>query len=286
MLGSQVLDFFVNEEVFDIYTFGRNRTNKVSYNNQYFTVDSQFEVKKKLPKVDCIIHCAANTNLSDCESNIRDAIKVNVQMVELLNQFATAHTKLYYISTDSVFDGLKGNYLETDNTRPLNNYAKTKLKGEFRAKKKFIGKSTVVRTNIYGFNFPLKNTLVEWALKEWELNKEINGFDNLYFNAIYTRNLAQILYKLVITNCQLDYLNIASKDRVSKYEFLDILREEFNYNKELLRNEIYIQENQKIKRPMDTTLNVDLISTLCVIPTLREGILNLRKDWINCYENR
>jgi hypothetical protein len=37
---------------------------------------------------------------------------------------------------------------------------------------------------------------------------------------------------------------------------------------------------------MDTTLNVDLISTLCVIPTLGEGILNLRKDWINCYENR
>ena len=286
MLGSATLNSLIEDSTFDIFTFGRKKTQKLQDENQYIFNNSDFILDKKPNfEVDYIIHCAANTNLNDCELNIRDAIKVNVQMVELLNQFATAHTQLYYISTDSVFDGFKGNYLETDNTNPLNNYAKTKLKGEFRAKNKFIGKSTIVRTNIFGFNFPLKNSLVEWALNEWKLNKKISGFTNLYFNAIYIGHLAEILKELIHKNSSLDFINIASSNFMSKYDFLNELRKEFSYCNELLMTSIYNIDNQTLKRPIDTTLNTELLASIITVPTVELGIKQLKEDWNLIYEN-
>ncbi len=38
--------------------------------------------------------------------------------------------KMIHISTDSVFDGQRGNYRETDQPNPINVYARTKLAGE------------------------------------------------------------------------------------------------------------------------------------------------------------
>ena len=38
--------------------------------------------------------------------------------------------KLIYFSTNYVYPGIKGNYSETDNLKPINNYAWSKLGGE------------------------------------------------------------------------------------------------------------------------------------------------------------
>ena len=286
MLGSATLNSLIEDRTFDIFTFGRNKTQKLQAENQYNFNNSDFILDKKPNiEVDYIIHCAANTNLNNCEVDPRDAIKINVQMVESLNQFATVGTHLFYISTDSVFDGRKGNYVENDKTNPLNNYAKTKLKGESRARESFIGKSTIVRTNIFGFNFPLKNSLVEWALNEWKLNKKINGFTNVYFNAIYIGHLAQILKELIHKNASLDFINIASSNFMSKYDFLNELRKEFGYGNELLMTSIYNIDNQTLKRPIDTTLNTELLASIISVPTVELGIKQLKEDWNLIYEN-
>ena len=39
-------------------------------------------------------------------------------------------TKIIHISSDYVFDGKKGGYIETDITSPINYYGKTKLESE------------------------------------------------------------------------------------------------------------------------------------------------------------
>jgi dTDP-4-dehydrorhamnose reductase len=46
---------------------------------------------------------------------------------------AALNARFVYISTDSVFDGKRGDYAETDEPAPVNVYARSKLAGRARS---------------------------------------------------------------------------------------------------------------------------------------------------------
>ena len=81
---------------------------------------------------DFIINCAAYTNVKESECNYSDAEKLNVQSVSYLAENAKKYDiPIVHISTDYVFDGNKNDsYIESDKPKPINNYGKTKYKGE------------------------------------------------------------------------------------------------------------------------------------------------------------
>ena len=68
-------------------------------------------------------------------------------------------SRFVHISTDAVFDGTVGNYYsETDTPNPINEYAKSKLRGEQEALR-FNPETLVLRVNIYGWNAQEKSSL-------------------------------------------------------------------------------------------------------------------------------
>ena len=76
-----------------------------------------------------VIHCAGLTRIAACQAN--------PSLAEALNVAATRHlcglakdVPLIFLSTDLVFDGSKGNYVESDPVRPLSVYAETKVRAE------------------------------------------------------------------------------------------------------------------------------------------------------------
>ena len=81
-----------------------------------------------------VIHCAAQTNVDWCEENPSEAHRSNVTASARLAEItAQLKARFLYVSTDSVFDGNRGNYAENDQPAPLNVYAQTKLQGEREA---------------------------------------------------------------------------------------------------------------------------------------------------------
>ena len=82
--------------------------------------------------VDVIVHLAAFTHVDDCEAQPELARKVNHLGTRHLAEAAMDHSiRLFYLSTDYVFDGTKETgYEESDPADPLNVYGKTKLAGE------------------------------------------------------------------------------------------------------------------------------------------------------------
>ncbi|HDY87625.1 MAG TPA: SDR family oxidoreductase, partial [bacterium] len=132
-----------------------------------------------------IIHCASSTKVDECEKNKDSTKKNNVQATKnLIESIDNKNTKLIYISTDSVYDGGKGNFSEVDNANPLNYYGQTKFEGELEAAKK--DNSLIFRTNIFGWNVQDKKSLGEWILGELESGRNIPGFRDAYFSPIYT----------------------------------------------------------------------------------------------------
>ena len=82
-------------------------------------------------KPDVVIHAAAIANIDFCEKNKSIAEEINVSVTKTLAQLCKdARIKMIHCSTDTVFDGTKGNYREDDQTNPVNFYAETKIKSE------------------------------------------------------------------------------------------------------------------------------------------------------------
>jgi dTDP-4-dehydrorhamnose reductase len=87
-----------------------------------------------------VLHTAAWTKVDDAESDLEGARRVNVEGTR--NVVALGAPVVYY-SSDYVFDGSKREpYVESDATRPLGVYGRTKLEGEEQVREGWIIRSS------------------------------------------------------------------------------------------------------------------------------------------------
>lgn len=76
-----------------------------------------------------VIHCAALSRIGLCEQDPARARLINVEATRLLAGLAR-DVPFIFLSTDQVFDGAQGNYVETDAVHPVHVYGQTKADAE------------------------------------------------------------------------------------------------------------------------------------------------------------
>jgi dTDP-4-dehydrorhamnose reductase len=206
-------------------------------------------------KPDIIINCAAIVDIDICEKNhiLADALHVGVTK----NLAKYPDSRFIYISTDSVFGGQEGDYRENDQTDPQNYYALSKLAGEQAALSENPN-SIVLRTNIYGFHLPLGKSLAEWAIQNIQEKKQIQGFTDVLFNPLYTKQLAKIV-KFMVNEDYRGIINIAADKSINKYEFLKKIAKGLGYSDEFIKKGTIVDFGLKAKRPRNSTLNISKI---------------------------
>lgn len=77
---------------------------------------------------DVVLYAAGLTDVAQCEHRKKEAHALNCAAPGHLASFG--NVRVCYFSTDYVFDGAQGRYLEEDEPRPLNYYGASKLAGE------------------------------------------------------------------------------------------------------------------------------------------------------------
>lgn len=94
---------------------------------------------------DVVVHLAAYTAVDRAENDVQNCFAVNCDATGYLSDAAHAiGAHLIAVSTDYVFDGLKGtSYVEEDETNPLSVYGTSKRDGEWRCRLE----DTIVRTS-------------------------------------------------------------------------------------------------------------------------------------------
>ncbi|MCW3974814.1 MAG: dTDP-4-dehydrorhamnose reductase [Candidatus Bathyarchaeota archaeon] len=208
-------------------------------------------------KPDTIIHCAALTNVDDCESNKDLAKKINTDGTKGVAKAAkNAGAYLVYISTDYVFDGLKGLYREGDKEAPINFYGHSKLLGE-KAVISLNNEFLIIRPSIiYGARSASgKTNFALWILKSLEKMVTINILTDQYVSPTLNTNLAKIL--LEACEKKLDGIyHMAGNFRISRYNFAIRLAEIFGLDKTLIKKVKMSDMNWIAKRPRDSSLNV------------------------------
>ena len=211
----------------------------------------------KKDKLDIIIHCASLTNVEECEADKVYTEKINVVATRAVSEASEKHdSKLIYISSDSVYDGVKGNFSENDRINPQNYYGLSKYLGELEVLK--VTDSLILRTNIFGWNIQKKSSLGEWVLKSLQERKKINGFNDAVFSSIYTFELARVI-DIAIQNNLSGIFNCGASNSCSKYEFSDKLAEIFGFDKSLIKSISIDEYDFKAKRGKNLSLNVEKI---------------------------
>ena len=286
MLGEKIVNFFSLSDNYRVFATMRN---EISYNNdkiiwKKIDLNNKIDLNELLNFVnpDIIIHCAANVNLDQCEIDNSDAIYLHSNIIKEF-KISSPNSIFVYISTDSVFNGEIGDYSENDYPEPLNKYALSKLNGENQVKINFKN-YLIIRTNIYGSHLTNnKSSLVEWAIDKLKKNEAINGFDDVFFNPVFTLQLAMVIDFLLRLEFR-GLINVGCNEVVSKFSFLINIAKKFNLNENLIIRSTSKNHKFLAQRPMNTSLNNSLLESLIDKKLkLTDGINMLYNDLTNKY---
>lgn len=146
-------------------------------------------------KPDVVINCAAYTAVDKCETDEKNAYKINALGPKYLSAATSAiGLEMVQVSTDYVFDG-EGNtpLIETDEVNPQTAYGRTKLQGEILVRENN-PKHYIVRTAwLYGDG----NNFVKTMLKLSETNKVLKVVNDQKGTPTSTVDLARVIIKLI-----------------------------------------------------------------------------------------
>jgi dTDP-4-dehydrorhamnose reductase len=167
-----------------------------------------------------VIHCAALSRSTDCQSNPALAHELNVEVTALLAELAAAIPFLFF-STDLVFDGRAGNYAEDAPVNPLSVYAETKAAAERIVLAN--PRHTVVRTSLNGGTSPTGDRgFDEQIRKAWEAGQTLKLFVDEFRSPIPAQATARATWELLQRN-QPGLYHVAGSERLSRWQIGELL---------------------------------------------------------------
>jgi dTDP-4-dehydrorhamnose reductase len=238
-------------------------------------IRNSIEVERYFSRIrpDGIIHTAAEVRVDWCEDHPDEAASTNVEGSRNIAEAArNCGSSLLFVSTDSVFRGDRGNYLEDDETFPLNVYARTKLAGEDAVLGAF-PTAIVARTTFYGWGGEHKPGLLGWILGELEHGRELPGFTDVVFCPVPVEDVAEVLLDLFERNCSGRY-NVVGSEAISKYNFARRVAQKLGYDPNLVKPSKLVDLNMRARRPLDTSLNIERLRKMLGrdMPNVAEGL--------------
>ena len=133
---------------------------------------------------------------------------------------ATAGARLVHFSTDCVFSGRRGEYVEDDIADPVDLYGRTKLLGEVDGQG-----ALTIRTSIIGRELENMTGLLEWFLGN--AGGRVKGFSRVTWSGVTTNALSEIVARLIREAPSLSGVFHLSGPAISKYQLLVWLNDAF-----------------------------------------------------------
>ena len=219
------------------------------------------EIKNAVYKYDpdVIVNCAAFVNTDAAENDTQTAFDVNsVGPSYIADICKRKGIKFIHISTDYVFDGLKGSaYIESDKCAPLNIYGVSKYTGE-KIVMDICNESIIIRTSWlyseYGNNYFTKVIgLIEKTDKKMPFVYDQIGCPT------YARNLAKFIVDDVIPNSKIirGVFQYTDAGAISRYDFAKEIQDiYFRGTKDMIEpTESASACNPNVRRPKQCILS-------------------------------
>lgn len=235
---------------------------------------------------DVIINTAALTDVDYCELHKEEAERVNVGGARNLAEAArTNGSRFIHLSTDSVFDGTRGHYSESDIPNPINTYSKTKLESERIVSQ--LSNFAIARPSVvYGWHTVNPNTtgtkrlnFAMFVLDKLNNDERVKAVTDQYSSPTLADNLAEALLILgrITEN---GIFHTAGKSCLNRYEFAIAICRIFGYPPELVQPVLSNEFVQVAKRPKNCCLQVGKAEKALGLRFLsaQEGITQMKQE--------
>jgi dTDP-4-dehydrorhamnose reductase len=232
-------------------------------------------------KPDVIINTAAMTNVDACESNREEALLMNVKTVEnLIDVCKKINAKLVHMSTDFVFNGEKGPYVESDKPDPLSYYAFTKLEAEKKIIDSGINWAILRTIIIYGVvDDNSRSNVVLWSIKALRNKKTITVINDQFRSPTLAEDLAQACISAAIKNAAGIY-HVAGREVMNILDIVKIVADFFQLDQSYIQPISSESLKQPAKRPPVTGFIIEkAIKELDFKPrSFLEGLSYIKKQ--------
>jgi dTDP-4-dehydrorhamnose reductase len=190
---------------------------------------------------DVVVNCAGLTkHLPEADDPVA-AISINSLMPHRLASLCKlAAARLIHISTDCVFTGEKGGYVEEDLADASDLYGKSKALGEVTATN-----TITLRTSTIGHELKSRRGLLEWFLSQEGYCK---GYSRAIFSGLPTVVLAQIVRDVVIPNTELSGLYHVAANPIAKHDLLRLIADVYEKNIDIMPD-----DKPRIDRSLDAS---------------------------------
>ncbi|SEE43116.1 dTDP-4-dehydrorhamnose reductase family protein [Pseudomonas anguilliseptica] len=166
---------------------------------------------------DVVINCVGLIKqLADAKDPLT-ALPINAMLPHRLARLCDlSGARLIHISTDCVFSGRKGGYLESDLSDAEDLYGKSKYIGELHD----LPNAITLRTSIIGHELNSSYSLVDWFLSQ---EGRVRGFSKAIFSGLPTVELARLMKDFVIPHRQLNGLYHVAAKPIDKFRLLSLV---------------------------------------------------------------
>ncbi|MFV2021937.1 dTDP-4-dehydrorhamnose reductase family protein [Micromonospora sp. LOL_023] len=176
---------------------------------------------------DVVVNCVGVIKQRpDVEDSVH-TVTLNALLPHVLAETcAQIDSRLIHVSTDCVFSGRRGGYVETDLPDPTDLYGRSKLLGEVTA-----GTALTLRTSIIGHELTTNRSLVGWFLSQ---RGDVRGFTRAIYSGVPTVEFARLLRTVVLPNRELTGLHHVAAEPISKYDLLRLVAEVYGWPGEVI----------------------------------------------------
>jgi len=220
-----------------------------------------------------VVNCIGIVKQAPTATDPIASISVNALFPHRLARVcATGGIRLIHISTDCVFSGRKGNYLETDMADAEDLYGRTKYLGEVD----YNGCLTL-RTSIIGRELGTSHGLMEWFFSQQ--GGTVHGYKRAVFSGVTTNVLAEIIARIIAECPGMEGVWHVASDPISKFDLLSLVRQVYDLN-------VHIEPDETVT--IDRSLNGSLFrqATGIVPPSWVNMIEQMSQDPMTCSELR
>lgn len=250
MLGSAVFRLFLQSPGFDVIATFRSLKPQIKMlNSESVTVLCGIDAENgdslaraiSAAKPDVIINCIGLVKqLADSKDPLA-AIPINSILPHRLARLAElSGSRLIHISTDCVFSGAKGNYVELDRPDADDLYGRSKLLGEVD-----YPHAITLRTSIVGHELNSATGLIDWFLSQ---QGRVKGYTNAIFSGLPTIELARVIRDFVLPRPDMRGLYHVSSAPINKYELLQLTKKAYGV-------QTHVEPDGELK--IDRSLNSD-----------------------------